>query len=130
MIITKTFEETIVEESFVHSDAFKSIYLPIGCVIGVGGLVLLVISLVNICQAFSQPPPPRVRRRGEPSPPPTYRAVVRRDRLVRIATITNLRNLTPDVPEVPPAYDQAVEGETPPDYGHINLAFEPPAYEP
>ena len=131
MIITKTIEETY-ETSLFESGAFKYIYLPVGGIIGLGALVLLIVTLFNIYGAFNPPPAPQrtqPRDRPVPTPPPTYRSVVRRERLLRLATITNLSNLE-DAQNSPPCYELAVEGDLPPDYGHINLAFEPPVYEP
>ena len=127
MIITKTIEETY-ETSLFESGAFKYVYLPIGAIIGLGALVLLIVALFNIFGAFNPPTPPPRRNRPVATPPPTYRAVIRRERLLRLATITNLSNLE-DSTQNPPCYELAVEGDLPPDYGHINLAFEPPVYE-
>ena len=134
MIITKTNLNAAIEESsFLESNAFKFVYLPIGSVIGIGALILVLISLIHVCAAFStRPPSPRIRRRngGAPSPPPAYRQVIRRERLARLATITNLRNLSPQVqPQIPPSYETAVEGEIPPTYAYVNAAFSmPPSY--
>ena len=139
MIITKTnFEAEFLEPSLLDSGAFKFVYLPIGLILGLGALILVIMSLIHVCAAFnSRPPPPRVRRRGEPpSPPPSYRHVIRRDRLSRLATITNLANLSgqnqpiPAQPEIPPSYETAVEGEMPPTYAYVNAAFSPPSYSP